>query len=141
MSKAADLEDAFLEEWHRIVAEKDIAALEELLCEEIELGAPPYWAKLKGRPVVVHLLSLIVDTVEDFTYQREWRNAGEYALEFTGRVGETELQGIDLISVDEEGVIRGFDVLMRPVNGVIALREIIAPQMAEFLSRQGQGEG
>ena len=42
----------------------------------------------------------------------------------------------DLITLDETEVIRNLDVLMRPVNAVIALREIIAPHMAEYLAGQ-----
>ena len=136
MSSAKDRVDPWLEKWHRIVAERDLGALEGLLAEDIEFGAPPYWAKLKGRPIVHQLLGLIIHTIEDFTYHREWCDGGEYALEFTGHVAEHELQGIDLISTDSQGVIRRFDVLMRPVNTVIELRNVIAPQMAAFLSRQ-----
>ncbi len=135
MSSANERVGPWLEEWHRIVAERDFDALEKVLAEDIELGAPPYWAKLSGRPVVHHLLGLIIQTIEDFTYHREWCEGGEYALEFTGHMREHDVQGIDLISVDEKGVIHGFDVLMRPVNSVIELRNVIAPQMAEFLSQ------
>jgi hypothetical protein len=127
----------FLTEWHRIVAEKDLAALGGVLAEDISLGAPPYWNRLEGRALVQHLLGLIVDTISEFTYQREWQNGRELALEFTGRVDELELQGIDLISLDERMQISKFDVVMRPVNAVVALRERIAPKMAAFLSQPG----
>jgi hypothetical protein len=128
---------AFLTEWHRIVSEKDLAALPNMLAEDISMGAPPYWTKLQGRDLVRHLLGLVIHTIEDFTYQREWLDGNELALEFTGHVGEIDLQGIDLITLDEYFAVRNLDVLMRPVNGVIRLRETIAPQMAEFLSRGG----
>lgn len=130
----ADSTAAFLTEWHRIVAEKDLAALETLLAEDVAIGAPPYWNKLRGRPLVHHLLGRIVHTIEDFTYHREWHRDNELALEFTGHLGDLQLQGIDLITLDERGVIQNLDVLMRPVNAVIALREKIAPQMAAFLA-------
>jgi hypothetical protein len=130
----SDITDSFLSEWHRIVAEKDLVALEATLTEDVTIGAPPYWEKLRGRPLVHHLLGRIVHTIEDFTYHREWQNERELALEFTGHVGKLDLQGIDLITLDENGSIRNLDVLMRPVNAVIALREVIAPQMAEFLA-------
>jgi hypothetical protein len=136
-SDASDTSEAvarFLTEWHRIVSEKDLAALGGVLAEDISLGAPPYWNRLEGRALVQHLLGLIVDTIGEFTYQREWQNGRELALEFTGRVDGRELQGIDLISLDEQMQISKFDVLMRPVNAVVALRERIAPKMAEFLS-------
>jgi hypothetical protein len=124
----------FLAEWHQIVAEKDLAALLGVLAEDVTLGAPPYWGKLEGRKLVHHLLGLIVNTIEDFTYHREWQKGRELALEFSGHLGEKQLQGIDLITLNEACVIQNLDVLMRPVNTVIALREAIAPQMASFLA-------
>lgn len=127
----------FLVEWHRIVAERDLEALHGVLAEDVSLGAPPYWGRIAGRDVVHHLLGLIVGSIEGFTYHREWREGGELALEFTGRVGELELQGIDLISLDASQHIRRLDVMIRPVNAVLALRESVAPRMAAFLAQRG----
>ena len=128
--------DAFLAEWHRIVRERDLPALTALLGPEVELGAPPYWEPLRGRALVHHLLGLILETVQGFTYHREWKLGSELALEFRGKVGGLELQGIDLISLDGEGRVRRLDVPMRPINAVIALRDAIAPRMAAYLAKQ-----
>jgi len=128
--------EGFLTEWHRIVRERDLPALAALLAPDVELGAPPYWEPLRGAPLVQHLLGLILETIEGFTYHREWKMGRELALEFRGRVGELELQGIDLISLDDSGRIRRLDVPMRPVNAVTALREAIAPRMAAYLAKQ-----
>lgn len=132
----ADEVGRFLDEWHRIVAERDLEDLRDVLCEQVSLGAPPYWQKLRGREIVHHLLGLIVATIEGFTYHREWRSGRELALEFTGRLGELSLQGIDLISLDERMRIRNLDVMIRPLNAVLALRDSIAPRMAAFLAEQ-----
>ena len=129
-------EERFLPEWHRIVAERDVAALGAMLAADVTLGAPPYWNELAGRDLVQHLLGLIVRTIEDFRYQREWSQGRELALEFRGRVGERELQGIDLITLNPEGRIQNLDVLMRPINAIAALRDRIAPQMAEYLAKR-----
>jgi len=131
--------DNFLSEWHRVVAGKDREALFGLLAEDVSMGAPPYFEKLRGRDVVQHLLGLILHTIDEFTYHREWQNQGELALEFTGRVGELQLQGIDLISLDDDFVVGNLDVLIRPMNALEALRETIAPQMTAYLSGAGQG--
>jgi hypothetical protein len=130
---------AFLERWHRLVAERDAVALRDVLAEGVTLGAPPYWNKLAGRPMVHHLLGLIVQTIEDFTYHREWVAGRELALEFRGRVGGMELQGVDLITLDDDGRIANLDVPMRPMNAVAALRDRIAPRMAEWLAQRGAG--
>jgi hypothetical protein len=130
--------EAFLDEWHRIVRERDVPALAALLAPEVEIGAPPYWEPLRGQPLVQHLLGLILETIEGFTYHREWKLGRELALEFRGRVGGLELQGIDLISLDEGGRVRRLEVPMRPINAVTALRDAIAPRMMEYLkSRSG----
>ncbi len=134
--------DDFLDRWHRIVEARDLEALDEILAEDISMGAPPYWDKLTGRPLVHHLLGLIIQTIEDFTYHREWhddsRGRGEIALEFHGHIGELDLQGIDLITLDNEGKIQNLDVMIRPMNALSTLRDTIAPQMMKFLSDQSR---
>ena len=125
---------AFLKQWHRIAAERDTAAIEDLLAEGVSVGAPPYWAKLQGRGLVNHLLGLILQTIEGFTYHREWMDGAELALEFTGRVGDLDVQGVDLISLDDEIKVRNVDVMIRPVNAVIALQKIISPKMEACLT-------
>jgi hypothetical protein len=126
---------AFLDEWHRIVATRDLDALSKALAEDVTLGAPPYWTKLAGRRIVHHLLGLIIETIEGFTYFREWQDGNELALEFRGKVGDLDVQGIDLITLNERGEIQNLDVPMRPINAVLRLQEIIAPRMADFLRR------
>jgi hypothetical protein len=129
----------FLDRWHPVVEHRDLIELEKLLASDVTMGAPPYWEKLNGRPLVHHLLGLIIHTIEDFTYHREWhddsRGQGEIALEFSGHVGELNVQGIDLISLNERGEIQNLDVVIRPMNALSALRDVIAPQMAEYLRK------
>lgn len=127
---------SFLPGWHRIVAERDLDALFEVLADDVTMATPPYWDRLAGRDLVHHLLGIIIETIEGFTYHREWVEAGELALEFRGRVGDCELQGIDLISLDESGRIRALDVMVRPANALAALRERVAPRMQAFLAER-----
>ena len=135
----ASVNDEFLAKWHRLVEERDLVALESILAEDVSMGAPPYWDKLNGRPLVHHLLGLIIRTIEDFSYHREWhddsRGEGEIALEFRGHIGDLKLQGIDLISLNERGELQNLDVAIRPMNALAVLKDVIAPQMMEFLRK------
>ena len=126
----------FLPAWHRIVAEKDLEALGRALSPDVELGSPPYWEPLRGHDVVHHLLGLILATIEDFTYRRQWQDGRELALEFEGRVGEHALQGIDLVTLDAEGRIARLDVAIRPLDAVLALRDAITPKMTAFFAER-----
>ncbi len=133
----ASVNAEFLAKWHPVVKERDLAGLETLLAPDVSMGAPPYWDRLRGRPLVHHLLGLIIHTIKDFSYHREWhddsRGNGEIALEFRGHVGELDLQGIDLISLNDRGEIQKLDVVIRPMNALAALRDVITPQMAVYL--------
>ena len=133
----ADAAD-FLRAWHRVVSLRDRDALRELLADEISIGSPPYWQRFEGREIAHHLLGLILETIEGFTYHRQWQLGSELALEFTGRVGAVELQGIDLITLDERFAIGKLDVLIRPIAAIEALRDTIAPRMTEFLRRRSR---
>jgi hypothetical protein len=133
----ASIKREFLAKWHPLVIGRDLAALEEILAEDVSMGAPPYWDKLNGRPIVHHLLGLIINTIEDFTYHREWHDEsqreGEIALEFKGQVDGLDLQGIDLITLNDRGELQNLDVMIRPMNALEELRNVIAPQMLAFL--------
>jgi hypothetical protein len=88
------------------------------------------WGRLEEKAIVQKLLGVIVETIEGFTYHRQWANGGELALEFCGRVGGLELQGIDVITLDDAGRIAQLDVMIRPINALLALRDRVAERMA-----------
>jgi hypothetical protein len=134
------LESEFLERWHRIVVARDLDSLSEILAAAPTLGAPPYWQRLAGRDVVHHLLGIIIETIEEFTYHREWVDERELALEFTGKVAGMDLQGIDLISIDRAGRLVNIDVMIRPINAVEALMERVTPRMTEFFAARTPGD-
>ena len=130
--------EAFLARWHALVAARDAASLFGVLAEDVTMGPPPYWQKFEGVEIVQHLLGLVIETIEDFSYHREWVNGAEIALEFTGHVGDIDLQGIDLISLDDDGRVCNLDVMVRPLNALVALKERIMPRMTEFLRVRGE---
>jgi hypothetical protein len=129
-----DTAERFLAAWHPAVAARDSAALDALLADGVTLGAPPYWQKLEGRPLVLFLLRLILETIEEFRYHREWVDDRGLALEFTGKVDGLELQGIDLVILDADDRVANLDVLIRPANAVHALIASVALRMQRHLA-------
>ncbi len=131
-----DAED-FLVSWNRAVHARNTEGLAALLADEVSMGAPPYWNRIEGKAVVAQLLGIIVETITDFTYRRQWVNGAELALEFEGHVGDCALQGIDLITLGEDGLITRLDVMIRPENALVLLRERVGPRMVEFFETAG----
>ena len=125
---------AWLERWNAIVEARDLDGIGAQLADDVSMGAPPYWNELQGKEVVHRLLSVIVDTIEDFTYHREWVDGSELALEFRGHVGELGLHGMDLITLNEGGQIQHLDVLIRPANALMGLMSAVGEKMQAKLA-------
>ena len=50
-------------------------------------------------------------------------------LMFTASVGGRELEGADFVSFDEAGLVSEFRVMIRPMKGLIAAAEAMAPRV------------
>jgi len=119
-----------LDHWHHIVFNRDLAALQEFLAEDVVFHSPYVWRPYHGRQAAWLILSTVLDVFQEFTYHRELIDGDNWALEFSARVGERSLKGIDLIRFDGDGRIIEFEVFVRPFNGLQALGEEMARRLA-----------
>jgi len=120
--------------WHKIVATKNPRGLPDIIHADAVFRSPFAFKPYEGRDTLVYVLSSVMEIFENFTYHRELvsedgRNA---FLEFSANIGDKKLKGIDLISFDEDGQITEFEVMIRPMSGLIALAEQMAPRMAKL---------
>lgn len=106
--------------WHEVVVGQDRAALADFLNEEVQLYSPIYWRPREGRQTVAHILSTVIELLEEFRYEREWVDGHRWALEFSARIGDLAVKGVDLIELDESGRIATIEVLMRPASALQA---------------------
>jgi len=127
---------ASLARWHQFIAAKDLSALPELLHPQAVFRSPMAHTPYPGAQAVNLILNTVLKVFEDFAYHRELATADglNVVLEFSARVGERELKGIDMIRFDESGRIVEFEVMVRPMSGLQALGAEMAQRLAPFLS-------
>lgn len=106
-----------------IVASGDDAAIATILAEDVAFLPPTYWKTWTGRAPVAAVLGHVGAVFSDFTYRRVMGEGADWALEFQCRIGDLDAVGVDLITLDEDGLIARFEVVMRPLKSVAALRE------------------
>ncbi len=80
---------------------------------------PTYYKPWEGRAETLLLLGQVSQVFgPSFRYGRQWLSddGREWALEFTAEIGASgrAIQGIDLVSLDADGLITDFTVLARP---------------------------
>lgn len=127
---------AALAQWHELIASNDLRTLQQLLHPQAVFRSPMAFKPYAGAPVVSMILNTVSKVFEDFVYHRELATADGLSavLEFSARVGERELKGIDLIRFDEDGKIVEFEVMIRPMSGLQALGDEMGKRLAPFLS-------
>ncbi len=106
-----------------VVASGDHERIIEVLAEEVEFMPPTYWATWRGREPAAAVLGHVGKVFEDFKYRRVMGEGKDWALEFQCKIGELDAVGVDLITLDDDGQIATFEVAMRPLKSVAALRE------------------
>jgi hypothetical protein len=101
------------------VERHDIDAVSELLAPDIVFHSPVTFHPFVGRETVTRLLEIVAGTFEDFRYTDELQTDGAHALIFRASIAGRELEGIDLLRLDEQGLVCDFTVMIRPMSGLV----------------------
>lgn len=127
---------ATLTQWHALLQKNDLSKLPELLHPQALFRSPMAHKPYAGAPVVSLILNTVSKVFAGFAYHRELASADglNVVLEFSAKVGERELKGIDMIRFDEAGKIVEFEVMIRPMSGLQALGDEMGRRLAPFLA-------
>jgi SnoaL-like domain len=112
------------------VEARDHAAMTAALAPDIRFHSPVAHRPFAGRDAASGVLAAVLDTFEDFSYTDELEGpGGTLALVFSARVGDKRVQGLDLLRLDGDGLIEELTVMIRPLSGILALGEAMAPKV------------
>ncbi|MNP16183.1 SnoaL-like domain protein [compost metagenome] len=122
--------------WHAMIRTGDLKGLPRLLDPQAVFRSPMAHTPYPGAPVVSMILNTVFEVFEDFTYHRDLASADglNVILEFSARVGEKQLKGIDMIRFNEQGKIVDFEVMVRPLSGLQALGEEMGRRLGAYLA-------
>jgi hypothetical protein len=112
------------------IAARDHARMVAAFAPDAVLRSPVSFKPFEGRGEISKLLAILLETFEDFHYTDEFEGDGKAALIFRARVGDREVEGLDLFRFDSEGSIAELTVMVRPLSAVIALAEAVGPKLA-----------
>lgn len=108
---------------------KDFNAAQDLFADDVQFRSPVVYKPYEGRDALMVLLGAVVQVFEDFRYVEQVESGDAAVLMFEARVGEREVQGVDILRYDGEGRIREMVVMVRPMSGVNALAEAMQRQL------------
>ena len=100
---------ASLAKWHAMVESKDLGGIASIIHSDATFRSPMAFKPYHSAQAV------------------------SVVLEFSARVGDKNLKGIDLIQFDAGGLITDFEVMIRPFNGLQALGAEMGARLGHLL--------
>jgi len=130
-----------MEQLRKALEARDAAAVEALLAEDVVFRSPALFKPYSGRAATMVFLRAAMETFEEFRYVRTYveGDGRGHVLVFAASVGGRELEGADFIGLDDAGLVSEFRVMIRPMSGLIALAEAMAPRVEAGLTTLNRG--
>ena len=122
--------------WHTVAMSRDPAAISAVLHDDCVFESPLVHTPQRGKAITAQYLAAAGFTLgnDSFRYVGEWNRENSSILEFTAEIDGIQINGIDMISCDDDGLITHFKVMVRPLKAVNMLHQ----KMGEMLQKMGK---
>ena len=125
-----------IEQWHKAVANSDPSLLSELLSDDVVFHSPVVHTPQLGKAITLEYLSAAVEVLvnKSFQYTAEMSNSRRVTLEFQVELEGTVVNGVDMISWNEDEKITEFKVMIRPLKAMGVVQKLMAERLTRGAS-------
>lgn len=124
-----------IEGWHRFLDGSLPDGLDDLLADDVVFYSPVVFTPQRGKDVTKLYLTAAGETFGGngtFHYTKEVVSGRHAVLEFEAEVDGKHVNGVDIITCDDDARICEFRVMLRPLQAVNAVHQRMA-QMLEAM--------
>ena len=120
--------------WHKVAMSRDPQAISAILHDDCVFESPVVHTPQLGKAITAKYLAAAGFTLgnDSFRYVGEWHRENSAILEFTTEIDGIAINGIDMISCDDDGLITHFKVMVRPLKAVDMLHQKMGEMLAKF---------
>lgn len=122
-----------LERWHEVVRGRNPALLTQILAEDAVFHSPIMYRPQQGRDLVSLYLTGALHVIANptFHYVREVVDGRDAVLEFETVIDDVHVNGVDMITWNDHGLITDFKVMLRPLKAITVVHQ----RMGELLEK------
>ncbi|GHF10697.1 hypothetical protein GCM10017044_00470 [Kordiimonas sediminis] len=116
---------AGLESWHKILENNDPSGLDTLLEDHVTFWSPVVHTPQQGKDITkMYLMAAFLTLANDsFEYVNEFKSETGAVLEFRTEIDGIVINGIDMMTFNQDGQITEFKVMVRPLKAVNLLHQ------------------
>jgi len=125
-----------LQRWHAMMDHHDMSALSDLLADDAVFHSPVVHTPQRGKEIVMLYLTAASEIFADtgFHYEREIIDGNTAVLEFSCEIDGIQINGIDMFTWNDAGLITDFKVMVRPLKAI----NMVWAKMGEMLETAKQ---
>lgn len=123
--------------WHAVALSGDEAAISVLLHDDAVFESPVVHTPQRGKAITLKYLASAGKVFGDtgFHYVGEWQGPNSLILEFNANIDGIAIDGIDMITWDDAGLITNFKVMVRPLKAVNMLHQKMGEMLAQMTAK------
>ena len=123
-----------IETWHRLVRTQDATGLSDLLADDAVFHSPVVHSPQRGKRLTQLYLGAAFRVFfnESFRYVREVVEGNDAILEFEVQIDGVTVNGVDMITWNDEGKIVDFKVMLRPLKAINLVHQKMAQMLETF---------
>lgn len=120
--------------WHRLVKERNVDDLDEMLADEVVFYSPILFTPQRGKPLTILYLAGAFQILgnDKFHYVREIVGEWDAALEFETEIEGIYVNGIDLLRWNDAGLLIEFKVMLRPLKAIQLVQRLVSELLQDL---------
>lgn len=122
---------AALYRWHQLVTDRNMNSVDALLSDRVVFYSPVVHTPQVGKAITGRYLMAAFQVFfnETFRYVQETVGSHHAVLEFEVQIDGISVNGVDMITWDDEGKIVAFKVTIRPLKAINLIHQKMAAML------------
>ena len=126
-----------VEQWNKIIKSGDHKELADLLHDDVVFYSPVVFTPQRGKKITMsYLMAAGQSLANDFVYVKKIVTDKYAVYEFECTVDGKYINGIDMVSFDEDYKITEFKVMIRPLQAVNAIHQSMMAMLEKMKNQK-----
>ena len=123
-----------LKRWYDYMEGHNFDVLDELLADEVVFHSPVVHTPQRGKKITKMYLMAAEKVLggADFKYTKEIIGNQQIMLEFTNVIEGVTINGVDIVTYNDDNQITEFKVMVRPLQGIQKIHQKMMEMLENF---------
>jgi hypothetical protein len=109
----------------------DHTRLAAVFADDVDLKSPLFAAPVAGKEAATKVLGVLFGAADSVELGDVFVGPDGFAIALSIELGDVDLEGLEYVHLDHDGLVDVLMVTLRPLDGLIALQNRLAPLIGQ----------